>query len=63
MEKRRIETSSDLEEVIGAQNRAIQAMGELLRGMDLKIKTLVTLVDNHQLVIKQLTGIVAAAGR
>jgi hypothetical protein len=50
----RIETAEDLETIVAEQTAAIVAMGQLVRGMDLRIKALTALVDHHhELFTKQ----------
>lgn len=53
----RIETAEDLERIVAAQTAAIKAMGELVKGMDLRIKALTALVDHHHQVLTKLAGL------
>ena len=41
----RIETAEDLERIVAEQTAAIKAMGELVKAMDLRIRTLTSLVN------------------
>jgi hypothetical protein len=62
--KRQIETTTDLENIVDQQDRAVLGLGDLVRAMDgrikeqdQKIKLLTALVDSHQAAIQKLTGI------
>jgi hypothetical protein len=44
----KIETVEDLEAVVAKQNAAIEALGQLVKAMDLRIRTLTSLIDSHQ---------------
>jgi hypothetical protein len=52
-----IETAEDLERIVAEQTAVITALGELVRGMDLKVKALVALVDHHHEVLTKLAGL------
>jgi hypothetical protein len=52
-----IETIADLEKILSEQTATINALGELVRSMDRRIRLLTDLVDNHQSVIQKLTGV------
>jgi hypothetical protein len=47
----RIETAEDLEQIVTEQNATIKGMGELVKGMDARIKLLTALIDNHHDVL------------
>ena len=53
----RIETAEDLERIVDEQNQLIAAMGELVRGMDTRIRALTALVDHHHEVLTKLAGL------
>jgi hypothetical protein len=44
---KRIETAEDLERIVAEQNATIKGLGELVKGMDARIKLLTALIDNH----------------
>jgi hypothetical protein len=56
-ELRRSETIDDLMEVVGQQNAAITALGDIVKNMDARLRLLTDLLDSHQRAIQQLTGI------
>jgi hypothetical protein len=43
----RIETAEDLERIVAEQTATIKALGELVRGMDARIRALTALLDIH----------------
>jgi ABC-type uncharacterized transport system ATPase subunit len=43
----RIETAEDLELIVAEQTKAIKGLGELVKGMDARIKLLSALIDHH----------------
>jgi hypothetical protein len=43
----RIETAEDLELIVAEQTKAIKGLGELVKGMDDRIKLLSALIDHH----------------
>ena len=47
----RIETAEDLERIVAEQNATIKGLGELVKGMDARIKLLTALIDNHHDVL------------
>jgi hypothetical protein len=49
----RIETAEQLEEIVAAQNEAILGLGELVKGMDARIKLLTSLIDNYHSILIQ----------
>ena len=53
----RIETAEDLERIVDEQNRLIAAMGQIVQGMDARIRLLTGLVDHHHEVLTKLAGL------
>jgi hypothetical protein len=60
MSPNRIETAEDLERIVAAQTTAIDALTELVKGMDLKLRAYMKLVDGHEAAMEKV-GIMKAA--
>ena len=53
MSPNRIETAEDLERIVAEQNATIQALGELVKGIDARIKVLSNLIDSlYEILIR-----------
>ena len=48
-----IETIEDLEQIVAEQTAAIRALGEMVRGMDAKLRQYVQLVDIHEAALEK----------
>jgi hypothetical protein len=49
----RIGTCEDLEAIVSQQNAAIEALGNLVQGMDEKLRRYVSLVDIHEVALER----------
>jgi hypothetical protein len=54
MSPNRIETAEDLERIVAKQTEAIDALTELVKGMDLKLRRYVQLVDIHEAALERV---------